>query len=72
MNNLRQTTRNTTQHTDNNDDITAIELVPNHSPQKQRTERQQQRFTSSVIQPQSIDSRQRSTQTKRKIADIHV
>jgi ABC-type proline/glycine betaine transport system ATPase subunit len=65
----RQMTRNIT---GNNDDITAIELVPNHSPQRQRTERQQQHFTSSVIHHQSIDSRQRSTQTKRKIADIHV
>jgi hypothetical protein len=60
-----QMTRNTIW---NNDDITVLELVPNHSPQRSRT--QQQR--SSLNRRQLINKRRKSTQRRTKIVENHV
>ncbi|CAF3133782.1 unnamed protein product [Rotaria sp. Silwood2] len=56
----------------NNDDITLVESVSNHSLQVQRARRYQQRSSSSLNQQQSTNRRPRSRQRRMQIAENHV
>jgi len=72
----QQRTRTSTWNIANNDDITVLESVSNHSLQNQRIkgqqQQQQQRLKSSLNQRQPRNRRRRLTQKRIKVVENHV
>ncbi|CAF1165513.1 unnamed protein product [Adineta steineri] len=72
--NSEQMTTGVTWNIGNNDDITVLESVSNHSPQKkQRTRRQQKQRSISSTNQRPLENRPRtSTQIRMKIVENHI